>query len=174
MFFLQLFGKLIKLLRSADKPGQLAGGFILGMMLGLVSFKSLFVAPVILLIIVLNVNLSMTIFAFILFKLIAFLFDRIFHSLGYWLLVDLEFLQEVWRTLAGIKIVPYTRFNNTVVLGSFFASLLLLIPVFIGVKRFLMKYKEKYQPKIEKLKFVRALKGSKLYTIFSKIVNLGA
>ena len=174
MFFLQLFGKLIKLLRSADNPGQMAGGFILGMMLGLVSFKTLFAAPVILLIIVLNVNLSMTIFALLVFKLIAYLFDRMFHSLGYWLLVDLDFLQEIWRMLAGIKVVPFTRFNNTVVLGSFVASLLLLLPVFIGVKRFLINYKERYQPKIEKLKFMRALKGSKLYTIFSKIVNLGA
>ena len=63
MFLLKLLGKLIKALTSNESPGQIAGGFILGMIIGLTPFWSLHNLVVVLLIILIRVNISMSIFA---------------------------------------------------------------------------------------------------------------
>lgn len=174
MLFLQLIKKLIKLLRSAASPFQVAGGFILGMMLGFISFKTLLAVPVVLCIIILNVNLASVIFAFLLFRFIAYLADPLLHSLGYWILVDVSPLRSFWTTLSTIKLVPYTRFNNTVVMGSFIVSLVLLIPLYVVVKKFIINYREKYEPKIKKWKIIQILQSSRLIQWFSRIKNLRA
>ena len=42
MVGLKFIGKIFKALRSASSPRQIAGGLVLGMLLGLISLKSLF------------------------------------------------------------------------------------------------------------------------------------
>ncbi len=172
MLILQLIGKLVKLLRSAAAPFQIAGGFILGMMLGFVGLKTLIAAPIIVCIIVLNVNLASVIFAAVLFRFIAYLIDPFIHSLGYWILADVEPLRNFWTTLYTLKFVPYTRFNNTVVMGSFIISIILLVPLYIAVKRFIIAYKQKYEPRIQKWKIIQILRGSALMRWFNRVKNL--
>jgi uncharacterized protein (TIGR03546 family) len=172
MLFLQLVGKLVKLLRSAAAPFQIAGGFILGMMLGFIGVRTLIAAPIVLCIIVLNVNLASVIFAAILFRFIAYLIDPFIHALGYWILVDIEPLRSVWTTLYSMKFVPYTRFNNTVVMGSFIIAIILLAPLYIAVKKFIVAYKQKYEPRIQKWKIIQALRSSALVRWFTRVKNL--
>ncbi len=172
MLILQLISKLVKLLRSAAAPFQIAGGFTLGMMLGFIGPKTLIAAPVIVCIIVLNVNLASVIFAAVLFRFIAYLIDPLIHSLGYWILVDVEPLRNFWTTLYTIKLVPFTRFNNTVVMGSFIISIILLVPLYIAVKRFIIAYKQKYEPRIQKWKIVQILRSSTLVRWFNRVKNL--
>ncbi|GEM_PF-5397662 len=40
MLFFNIFGKILKILRSNQTPGQIAGGFVLGMLLGNTPFWS--------------------------------------------------------------------------------------------------------------------------------------
>ncbi len=172
MLILQLISKLVKLLRSAAAPFQIAGGFILGMILGFIGFKTLIAAPIIVCIIVLNVNLASVIFAVVLFRFIAYLIDPFIHSLGYFILVDVEPLRSFWTTLYTIKLVPYTRFNNTVVMGSFIISIVLLIPLYIAVKKFIIAYKQKYEPRIQRWKIIQILRSSALVRWFNRVKNL--
>lgn len=172
MLFLQLLSKLVKLLRSAAAPFQIAGGFILGMMLGFIGFRTLISVPVMLCIIVLNVNLASVIFAAVLFRFIAYLMDPLIHALGYWVLVDVEQLRSVWTTLYSVKFVPYTRFNNTVVMGSFIIALVLLVPLYLAVKKFIVSYKQKIEPRIQKWKIIQVLRSSALVRWFTRVKNL--
>ena len=59
MIVLKFLSKLFKALRSGDSPGQLAGGFALGMIIGLTPLWSLHNLLVVILIIIIKVNISM-------------------------------------------------------------------------------------------------------------------
>jgi len=168
MFPLQFIGKLIKILHSGATPGQIAGGFILGMIMGLTPFWSLHNLIVVLILILLNVNIAMAIFAFLVCSMFAYLLDPLFHSFGYFLLVDLTFMKGIYTTLYGVPIIALSHFNNTVVMGSLVSSIILLIPVFILVKRGVIQYRESVMTRMEKWKIVKAFKGTKLYNWYAK------
>ncbi len=174
MLFLKLLAKLVRLLRSGADPRQIAGGFVLGMMLGLLSFRTLISVPIVLIIIIVNVNLASAMVGFIIFRALAFFADPLLHSLGYWVLVYSDTLKEFWITLYNVRFVPYTRFNNTVIMGNLIASLVLIIPIFLGVKRLIIGYREKYEEKIQRWKIIKILRSSSLFRWFTKLKELGA
>jgi uncharacterized protein (TIGR03546 family) len=172
MIFLKLIAKLIKILRSGEHPRQIAWGFILGMMLGLLSLKTLFAAPLLLVLILVNVNLSAAIVAILLFRLIAFLADPLIHGLGYWVLVQTG-LEGFWTMAASLPVVPFTRFNNTLVMGGLVLSLILVIPVFWGVKRLIIGYRERYAERVQNWKLMKVIKKSTLVRLLSGVDRVG-
>ncbi len=171
MFGIDILVKLFKILRSNATPGQIAGGFILGMVIGLTPFLSLHNLVVLLLIIVLNVNIGSALFGFAIFSLFAYLLDPLFHSFGYFLLVDLTFMKSVYTTLYNMPLVSLSRFYNTVVMGSLVFSILAMLPAYFATARFVVVYREKLDPKFQKLKIVQAVKASKLGVTISKIYS---
>lgn len=174
MFIIQYLSKLLKILRSGASPPQIAGGLILGMMMGLSpSFFTLTNLFLVLLLIILNVNISMAIFSYAIFSGIAYLLDPWFHTLGYSLLVNMEGLRGLWTTLYNAPVVPFTRFNNTVVMGSLVISIGLLIPVYFLSKTLVIKYREKLEPKVKNSKWVKLLKSNQIYQLYEKLKILG-
>ena len=173
MFGLELIAKLFKILRSGGSPGQISGGFILGMILGLTPLWNLHNLIVFFLLVIINVNLGAAIFAFLIFSTIAYLLDPLFHSLGYYLLTGIPGLHDLWITMSNTPILGLSNFNNTVVLGSFITSMILLIPVYFSMKKFVILYREKFEARIQKLKFIQAIKASGLYSFYEKIKNIG-
>ncbi len=133
MFGLEILAKIFKILRSDDSPNQIALGFALGMILGLTPFWTLHNMLVILILIVFNVNLGSALFAFALFSGLAYLLDPVFHSFGYFLLVDVHGLHGLWTALYQFPIIALSRYNNTVVMGSFVISLILFLPIFFFI-----------------------------------------
>ena len=65
---LKYIAKLLKALASEASPVQLAGGFVLGMIIGLTPVFSLHNAFILILLIILKVNIGMALLAFILFS----------------------------------------------------------------------------------------------------------
>ena len=173
MFGLELLAKLFKVLRSGESPNQIAAGFILGMIPGLTPIWNFHNLIVLILLIILRVNFAAAIFSFILFSAFAYIFDPLFHSLGYYLLVEQTSLYEFWNTFFNTPVFGLSGLNNTVVLGSFIVSLILLIPMFFLMKKFIIVYRERIDSRLQKLKIVQTIKGSKIYTWYEKIKNLG-
>ncbi|MBN2323261.1 MAG: TIGR03546 family protein [Spirochaetes bacterium] len=174
MVGLKFVGKIFKALRSASSPRQIAGGFILGMLIGLVSLKSLFSAVAIILILVLNVNVAMAASGYAVFRLVTWLVDPWLHTLGYSMLAEAAFLQPAWIYLYNLPLVSFTRFNNTVVMGGFTAYAVLVVPVFILIKRFVVVYRERLEEKVNRWKIVQAVKGSRLFEWVGRITGIGA
>jgi uncharacterized protein (TIGR03546 family) len=115
----------------------------------------------------------MAIFSYAIFSGIAYLLDPWFHTLGYNLLVNVEGLRGLWTTLYNTPLVPFTRFNNTVVMGSLVISIGLLLPVYFLSKKLVISYREKLEPKVQKMKWVKLLKSNQIYQWYEKIRNLG-
>ncbi len=169
MLIIKFISKLIKILRSAASPKQIAGGFVLGMILGLTPLWKLHNVVTVILLVILNVNISTALLGFAIFSGIAYLLDPFFHSLGFYLLVDVKSLWSIWAALYNTPIIALTNFNNTVVMGSMVSSLALVFPVFVTGQKGVVLYREKLDSKLQKTKFMQALKTSKLYSLYEKI-----
>ena len=173
MFGIELLAKLVKILRSAASPSQIAAGFVIGMIIGLTPFWTLHNIILIILLIIVNINIATAIFSFIIFSTIAYLVDPIFHNIGYFLLVEMESLRSFWTMLYNFPLVALSKYNNTVVIGSLFVSLIISTPLYFLTKTGVVSYRENVDSKIQKWKLVQAIKGSKIYTFYEKIRNLG-
>jgi uncharacterized protein (TIGR03546 family) len=173
MFFIKLLSDFLKILRSGQTPRQIAGGFALGSLVGLSPTLTLQGLAIWFIILVLDVNLSAAILAFGLFSLIAFAFDPLFHSLGYFLLVDIEALKGVWTALYNAPIAPLTRFNNTVVLGSLVGALLLFVPVYTAMKRFVIAYRGRLHARVEQWKLYKIVSKSFIVQWYLRIRDWG-
>jgi uncharacterized protein (TIGR03546 family) len=172
MFWIKLLTNFIKIMREGQTPNQVAGGFALGMIVGIspsLTLQGIFVWFVIL---VLDVNLSAALLAFTVFALIAYLADPLFHALGYFLLVDVDALRGLWTWMYNVPIAPLTRFYNTVVMGSFASGLILLLPLFYGMKRLVIAYRTTIGARIEQWKIYQLLTKNSLVTWYTKIRDL--
>lgn len=172
MIILQFVARLIAVLRSAATPAQIGGGFIIGMAIGLIPS---FVIKILLFIglILINVNFATALFAAAVCGLLAFLFDPLFHSFGYFLLTDIGFLRPLYTALYNTPFVPFTGFNNTVVMGSFVVCLLLSVPVYIGVARGVIRYRERLEPVIGQSKIVKVIQRSTWYKWGVRVWKMG-
>lgn len=174
MFFLQLIKNFIQILRSGQTPRQIAGGFALGSMVGLMPFFTLQGLLLWLVILLFDVNLSAAILSATLFTLVAYLFDPVFHALGYFVLTDISALQGLWTSLYNAPIAPLTRFNNTVVLGSLLCGFVFLLPIYFGMRRFVLAYRAHLHTRIEKWKIYQVISKSTLVRWYDRVKNLGS
>lgn len=173
MFGLEILAKIIKILRSAASPAQIAAGISFGMIIGLTPFWTLHNLVLIILLIILNINIGSALFAFVIFSGIAYLADPLFHSLGYFVLVDLTFLHGLWTALYNLPVIALSKYNNTVVTGSLIFSLILVTPVFFLTKKGVIYYRENIDTKMQKWKIVKIVKSSKIYSFYEKIRKMG-
>jgi len=168
---LKYVAKLLKALSSEASPNQLAGGFILGMIIGLTPVLSVHNLIILILIIILKVNIGMAILAFLIFSGIAYLADPLFHSFGIWILEN-DGLQDTWTSMYNNELWAITRFYNTVVIGSFISALVLCVPMFPLTKVGVVQYRKHIHEKVMKTKFAKALKGTKLYSVYQTVARV--
>jgi uncharacterized protein (TIGR03546 family) len=173
MFWFKLIRDFISILREGQTPAQVAGGFALGSILGLSPMLTLQGVLVWLIILILNVNLSATFVALTVFSFFAFFLDPLFHWFGFQILTNINALQGLWTSLYSAPIAPLTRFNNTVVMGSFVCALLLFIPVYLGMKRFVVAYRATVGARVEKLKVYQMMKRSSVVQWYQKVRDFG-
>lgn len=173
MFGIEFLAKLVKILRSAASPNQITAGFVIGMIIGLTPFWTLHNFILIVILIMLNINIGTALYSFLLFSAVAYLADPLFHNFGYFLLVDMESLKNLWAFIYNLPLVSLSRYNNTVVIGSLLVALLLAFPMFFLTKSGILYYRENIDQKMQKWKIVQAIKGSKIYSFYDKIKNLG-
>jgi uncharacterized protein (TIGR03546 family) len=174
MFWLQIVKNFIQILRSGQTPRQIAAGFALGSMIGLMPLLTLQGLFLWLLILIFDVNLSAALLSATLFTLVAYLFDPLFHALGFFFLTDISALHGLWTNLYNAPIAPLTRFNNTVVLGSLLCSILLFFPVYFAMKRFVLAYRAHLHTRIEKWKIYQVISKSALVRWYDRVKNLGS
>ena len=173
MFWLQILSNFIKILRAGQTPRQVAGGFALGSIVGLSPTLTLQGLCVWLIIFVFDVNLSAAFLAFTLFALVAYLLDPFFHQIGYFLLVQVDGLHDLWTALYNAPIAPLTRFNNTLVLGSLAGAIILAPAVYICMKRFVVAYRTHLFPRVEKWKIYQVLSKNSFVTWYRKVRDWG-
>jgi uncharacterized protein (TIGR03546 family) len=172
MFILKLLSKFLKIGRSDASPDQIAWGFAMGSIIGLTPLLSLHNLILFILIAILHVNLISVLLSFTLFSLVGWLLDPIFHIIGFCILAEIPFLKPFWTNLYNSALTPFTRFNNTVMMGSFIGSLVLFFPNYSLFRWMINKYRSSWNQIIQKWKIVHVFKESKLVRIYTKIRDL--
>lgn len=156
--------KFLRLLNSETPPLQLSAGLCFGLIVGFSPFFTWHNLLIFLLVCLLRVNLSMFLLGTAFFSIIAFVLDPLFDVLGYFLLVDVKALRPLWIYFSSTPILPYFRFNNTVVIGSLALGLLLYLPFFLVSVWAIKKYRQHWREQIRNSELMQALRASKLFS----------
>ena len=117
------------ILLAQDSPRRLALGCALGMVLGLLPKGNLLAVGISTVILATRVNLGTAMLAAAVFSLVGAFLDPLTHPMG-WSLLNWDTLEPTWTFLYGLPLAPWTSFNNTVVLGSLVAGLLMAYPTY--------------------------------------------
>jgi uncharacterized protein (TIGR03546 family) len=149
----------VRALVDQDTPRQLALGFALGMVCGLVPKGNLIAMTLMFIICGSRVNLGTASLGVFVFSWVGLLTDPLSHEIGLWLLTH-ESLQAFWTGLYNLPIVPWTRFNNTIVLGSLVIGLMMFYPTYRLAKSRFAVWQPKWAERIKKFKIARILLGA--------------
>ena len=159
---LKLIQSLIKTLHSDGTPGQVAAGIAVGSALGLTPLVNVHNLVVFGLIVVLNVSFGGGMLGWALFIPIGFILDPVFDSIGRSLL-HAPALRGFWTAWYNTPLVPYTNFNNTVVLGSLVTWLALAVPIFFSARYGVARYRATIGERVRQSKFYKAVTASQVY-----------
>jgi uncharacterized protein (TIGR03546 family) len=162
---LKLIQSLIKTLHSAGTPGQVAAGMALGSALGLTPLVSLHNLVVFSLLVLLNVSFGGGMLGWMLFVPIGFLLDPLFDRIGLSLLAAPS-LRPLWTDFTNTPILPFTEFNNSIVLGSFVSWLALAIPIFFAARYGVAKYRATVGERVRQSKLYKAVTASQVYNVY--------
>lgn len=161
--------KFLKSLNSNSKPGEIAHAVCIGMMLGFLpkDNASWYILTFFFLFVRINKG-SMLLFTLI-FGLLAHNFDFYFDKMGYYILT-LPKLESFFAFLLNIPFVSFTKFNNSIVMGSFVISLIAYIPVYILSRLFVRVWRNTLAPSIRKTKMITVLSKVPLIKKIGEIV----
>lgn len=163
---IKLLQSLFKTLHSDGSPAQIAAGVALGAALGLTPLVNAHNLVVILLLMVFNVSFAAGLLGWALFVPIGFVLDPVFDRVGRQLLLDTPALTSVWASWFNMPGVPYTNFNNSIVLGSVVSWLALFIPIFALSYWLVGLYRRTLGEKVKKTKVYQAVVASKAYNVY--------
>ena len=164
---LKLVRSLFNTLHSDGSPGQIAAGVALGAALGLTPIANAHNLLVFLLLAVLNVSFAAGLLAWAVFVPVGFLMDPIFDRIGHRLLVDTQALRPLWTAWDNIPGLALTNFNNTIVLGSVVAWLLLFVPIYFLARFGVLRYRATVGARVRQSRLYKALQASQLYNVYT-------
>ncbi len=162
---------LIRLLHSDTGQNQIAAGLAFGVFLGFAPFISLQTLLVLIIVFLFRVQLGAAFLSAFFFKLVAFLMDPVADPIGRSLLENPS-LRALWTYMYNVPLLPMTRFNNSIVLGSFAISILLCPILFFVFRKLVLKYRSTVAQRFESSKLWKAVKASKIYDWYGKYRDL--
>lgn len=166
MLLLKWLQSLVKALNSDGSPGQVAAGIALGAALGLTPIATVHNVLIVLLALVLNVSLAGFSLGWTLFIPAGFLLDPVFDAIG-GALLGAPGLAAFWTKLANLPLVPYTNFNNSIVLGSLVCWVAAWLPIWFLARWAIVKYRATLYERLAKTRFFRAVKASGLAQVYA-------
>ena len=149
---------------GASSPRQLALGFSMGMIIGLVPKDNLISVLLLFLLASLKITLCSASLATLLFSWLTLLLDPLSHLIGRSVLLAAP-LQGIWRWFYEMPLAPWTDFNNTIVMGSLILGLTLFYPVYRLTRPLFEKYTPVLSEKLQKYRIVQILWGTEVAVV---------
>ncbi|MBC7419946.1 MAG: TIGR03546 family protein [Bdellovibrio sp.] len=162
---------LIRLLHSETGQNQIASGLAFGIFLGFAPFLSIQTLLVLFIVFIFRVQLGAAFLSAFFFKFIAFLLDPVADKLGRYAL-ESEAFKDLWTTMYNKPLLPMTRFNSSIVMGSFIISLILCPILFFVFRKLIIQYRTTVVVRIESTKYWKAFKATKFYDWYAKYNDL--
>ena len=165
---LKFFVKLFNSINSNSNPGEIAHAVSIAMILGFMPKDNAFWYVLTVFFLFVRINKGALVLFTALFSLIAPSLDGIFDQIGYYILTIPQ-AQGVYATLIDIPFVAFTKFNNTIVMGSLLGGLVLYIPVYVIARLIIFLWRNKLVPVLRKTKLVVFIKKIPLVQKISDI-----
>lgn len=162
----QLFA-FIKLLNSDTGNISLAAGMTCGFILGMTPTLSLHSLLIFLVLFFFRIQIGAALVTAFFFKFVAFLLDPAFDAVGQKVL-EMESLQGLYTTLFNMPLIPFTRFNNSIVMGSFVITFALSPIIFILSQYLIVKYRTTVLARFKTTKLWKAVEATKFYQWYYK------
>jgi len=166
----QIFG-FFKLLNSVTGANALAAGLTCGIILGFAPFFSIQTLLVFVLVFFFRIQLGAVFLSAFFFKFVAYIFDPVADVLGRAVL-ESEGLRPLFVNLYNAPLVPMTRFNNSIVMGSMIVSLILAPFAFFLFKKLILKYRETIVTRFKQTKYWKAFAATSFYNWYCKYDSL--
>lgn len=131
VFFIKRLLNLRQAIFGRREPNQLAWGFALGALIGIIPHGNLVAALVLLMILSVKINHGMAMVTAVATTLLAPYLDEQTHTVGLQVLTHPQ-LADFWAAAWQLPLVPWTSINNTVVLGSLLVGLTALLPSYLA------------------------------------------
>jgi len=170
MLFLKLIQQLVKALNSEGTPGQVAAGVALGAVFGLTPLLNLHNVVLFGCALILNVSMPGVFLGWAVAVPVGFALDPLFDAVGSRLLLA-PGLQGMWTTLYNAPVVPFTNFNNTVVLGSFVVWVVAFLPIFFLARWGVTRYRATLLERLRRMRFFQAVTASGWYTTYKSLAG---
>ncbi len=160
-----------KLLNSDTGTYQLASGLAFGVVLGFAPALSLQTILIIFICFFFRVQLGAATLSAFFFKFVAYLFDPVSDQLGRAILESTA-LREIFIKMYNVPLLPLTRFNNSIFMGSAVISFALAPILFFVFKSLIIKYREVVVARYQSTKIWKMWMSTSFYQWYSKYNSL--
>ncbi len=168
---LRALAKLLAVLNSETRPGQITLGFCFAMVAGFTPLWSLHNLLVLLLVLVLRVNLSAFLLGLAFFSTVAFALDPLFHRLGLAVLTA-SGLEPLWTALYNQRFWRLEQFNDSIVMGSLAVALALFVPLPLAGNALIVRYREYALAWVRRTRIMLWLKATRFWRLYERVASL--
>lgn len=161
----------IKLLNSDKGTNQIATGVACGLVLGLTPAFSLQTVVIVICLFFFRIQIGAALITAAFFAIPAWLMDPLFDAIGSRIL-EAEALRPLFTSMYHMPIIPLTRFNNSIVMGSGVLALALSPVVFFVSRKLILTYRETIVSRFERTAFWKAVKATSFYKWYIKYEQL--
>ena len=155
---LKAIAKLLGAISSNTRPGAIAHAVSCGVLLGFMPKDNLLWYILFIFILFMNIQRGAYALSILLGAAFTVFLDPLFDSVGYSILT-VESMKPYYASLLDIPFVAFTKFNNTVVMGSFACGVAAYIPLYVLARLFVWTWRKYLAEKVRKLKIAAVLKN---------------
>lgn len=170
MFLVRTLFKLFKVMNSETAAESLAAALALGTFLGFVPLASAQAVLVLLVVLFLRVNVTLTLVTALGTGILARALEPSFHGLGVALL-ERDGLRGLWTTVEGNALLGATRLTNSVVLGGTVLGLVALpVAGALGLA-FVRLYRDRVEGWVLRSRLVGFLRGLRIVQLYRSLTQ---
>ncbi len=169
---IQAIIKVLKVLNSETHPAQISLGLCFSVIVAFTPKFSVHNIIILFLILFFRINLSAFLLGGFLFSGIGYFLDPLFHKIGLALLTA-PGLETIWTSFYNATMWRVEEFNNTIVMGALFLSVVLFVPLYFLFNACVRYYRKHVYAHVQKLKIMKLIKGNDLYKRYQSIKEWG-
>ncbi len=160
---LRSFRFLTQALTAESAAERISMGVAMGILIGLVPKGNLLCLCFVVLAFVVRINLLAVLVTTAVASFAAFVIEPALHEIGYGVL-SISSLQPLFASLYDTPWIPWTRFNNTVVMGGLLIGLVQLLPTYFTLTPWIRRCQPNWSRRARNSRWGRELLGDQVTT----------
>lgn len=169
---LTMLAKLLQALNSENSSRQIAAAVALAFVFGLSPLLSLQAFLILFIVLFIKVHLTSFILAAGLFKGLSFVLSGLTVSVGERLLTS-ESLSSLFQTLYQFDLFKLAHWHHTYNLGALVLGSVVALALYFITRMLIEKYRQHIKSYLDQLPLIKALKATKLYTVYLHLAPQG-